>query len=255
MSARTKPLLVVLLVFATWTAITVWGGAWQGGGKTELGGLVSHGVLWAIPSAILFLASVTAAWGWWRDIGWTAPHWPSALRLQWVPFVYIAVFLALAVLAGLPARGVIAWVLLNCLMVGVSEEWMCRGVLVKGLQDRGCTPWQLLWVSSALFGLIHSLNVFVTGNLANAVAQSCAAGMSGVLFYAIRVRTRSLIPVMVTHGLYDFSIFLMSSGRTDDAAASAPIGGVAMFAPVLLVTPSLLYGLYLMRRAGQPVQA
>ncbi|CRI66277.1 hypothetical protein THIOKS12720003 [Thiocapsa sp. KS1] len=59
--------------------------------------------------------------------------------------------------------------------------------------------WPAILVTSLLFGGIHSLNVFTTGHLLTSVIQSGAALLSGLLFIAIRLRTGSLWPAIITH--------------------------------------------------------
>ena len=250
MSTGKRSAIIALVLFSAWTTITIAVAAGQGGGHETLTALVSRGPLWSVVAAVAFLALATGA-GRWKDIGFGPPHWPAALRLQWVPFAYILLFLALAVARGLPTPAVIVWVFVNTLLVGLSEEWMCRGILYKGLLDAG-TPDQAIWVSTLLFGLVHALNAFVTGELAAGLAQAGAATMSGLLFCAIRVRTQSLWPCILTHGLYDGTLFLVTAGGQAGATADAatPPGAAALLRPMALVTPNFLYGLYLLRKAG-----
>lgn len=116
--------------------------------------------------------------------------------------------------------------------------------------------WKAIWLSSALFGLVHSLNVFVTGELRSGLLQAVAASLSGLLFCAIRVRTRSLLPGMLTHGLWDFAVFLIAaaSGRAAEATPAPPTGAAGLL-PLLLATPGFLNGLYLIRRVGVPTES
>lgn len=245
MRTTRRPQILALSTFAIWITLTIALGAWQGGGHAALTDLVTHGPLWSVFAAAAFLAAATVA-GRWKDIGFTPPHWPSALRLQWVPLGYVLIFLGLAVAKGLPAPGVILWVFINTLVVGLSEEWMCRGILLQGLREGGSLR-RAIWLSTLLFGLVHSLNVFVTGELIAGLVQAGAATMSGLLFCAIRVRTKSLWPVILTHGLYDGALFLMTAGGAPDPAPAAPAVAAAFLVPIALITPNFVYGLYLLR--------
>jgi hypothetical protein len=172
-----------------------------------------------------------------------------------VPLGYIAVFVVLALQVGLPPGGVVFWALANSLMVGLSEEWMCRGILLRGLEDGTGSLRKAVWGSSVLFGAVHSLNVFVTGDLVPGLIQSGAAFMSGLLFCALRLRTGSLLPVIAVHGLWDASLFIMAQAMAVKGAEKTASAGAGMFAPMLLVLPNFLYALYLLRKVGRDVPA
>jgi uncharacterized protein len=104
-----------------------------------------------------------------------------------------------------------------------------------------------------LVAAVHILNVFMTGELGPALIQATAAALSGLLFIALRLRTASLWPPIIVHGLWDFATFTLTAARGGEAQ---PVGGggpltLSSFMPMLLVLPNALYGLWLMRRIGQ----
>ena len=114
------------------------------------------------------------------------------------------------------------------------------------------TIWKAILLSCILFGLIHALNVFLTGDLTAALLQAVAALMSGVLFMALRIRTGSLYPLIIVHALWDFSLFVGLSAHPSAAIKTASaLPPIAMAAPVLLVLPLFLYGLFLMRHVNR----
>lgn len=108
------------------------------------------------------------------------------------------------------------WVLINCLFVGISEELMFRGIMLSSLTKK-LGFWKAAIIVILLFGLIHILNVFVTGNLGQGLLQAFAAMCSGILFLAIRVRTLSIVPAIILHWLWDFNAFRLEipSGDID----------------------------------------
>ncbi len=98
-------------------------------------------------------------------------------------------------------------------MVGFSEEVMFRGFLLSAL--RGVMGvWPAVILSSVLFGAVHVTNGFITGAWGPAVVQASMAAMSGLAFAALRVRTGSLWPGIVLHGLWDAGLFFMSLSAT-----------------------------------------
>ena len=244
-----RRILLALGAFVIWTAITVIGGRLRAGGEAELVEGVTQGVNWVFLLAAAFLLAVVA-WQRWDDVGLKTAPAAGSLRLLWLPALYIAGFLVLGVLLGLPPIAVIFFVLVNTFFVGLSEELMFRGILLQALRHR-MAIWPAILVTSLLFGAIHSLNVFATGHLLTAVVQSGAALLSGLLFIAIRLRTGSLWPAIIIHGLWDFGIFTMgAAGGAPAGPATAPTS-FQMLAPVLLVLPTALYALWLLRHVGR----
>jgi len=100
-------------------------------------------------------------------------------------------------------------------------------------------------------GGIHSLNVFTTGHLLTSVIQSGAALLSGLLFIAIRLRTGSLWPAIITHGLWDFGTFTLGAAGGEPADPQMAPTTVQMLFPLLLVLPNALYALWLLRHVGR----
>jgi membrane protease YdiL (CAAX protease family) len=113
---------------------------------------------------------------------------------------------------------VLAWILFNTFLVGLSEELMFRGVLLQRIR-RTVSIWPAVWLTTLAFSAIHILNVFMTGDLRTAVIQAAAAALSGLLFIALRLRTGSLWTGIVVHGLWDFATFTISASRSVDAQA------------------------------------
>jgi len=144
-----------------------------------------------------------------------------------------------------------AGVLLISLFVGISEELMTRGVLFYGVLTRFGIRATIVIVT-VLFGAIHLGNAFITGDAGGAALQSVAAAMSGLLFVALRMRTNSLIPGIVVHWLWDFAVFMASTGAGTSAPGAPGLGLTQkLVLPVALATPSFLYGLWLLRHIGR----
>jgi membrane protease YdiL (CAAX protease family) len=245
-----------LFVFAGWIAITVLA-APSIDGTATLADLVTRGIAWqvvlaggfALAAAVLFRWPAAGLGG----AGLGAPRWAS-LRLLWFPGLYLALMLGLASLGTLPAAPLLGLLFFNTLWVGISEETMFRGVLLAGLRS-----WMRLGlavaISTVVFGVVHVLNVFLTGDLVLAVAQACAAMASGLLLAAIRIRSASLWPAVGYHAAWDFATllaFLAHVPGMEAAGQGADVGDMPLWAPVIpvvLILPIGLYGLFLLRRA------
>jgi len=241
-------LAISLATFLGWLLITLLGEQ-LGGAHKALAETVSRGLGWPFVAAVAFVLAVVA-WQRWHDIGLRDLPSARSLWLTWLPMIYIVGGLALAVRLGLPPATVVLWVLVNTFLVGLSEELMFRGVLLQALRQT-VSIWPAVALTTLAFGAIHSLNVFITGDLQGAVIQSTAAALSGLFFIALRLRTGSLWPSIVIHGLWDCAAFLLAMSSANDVATGAAPKGAMSLAPILLVLPNALYGLWLMRHLGK----
>jgi membrane protease YdiL (CAAX protease family) len=245
-----KRLAISLVAFVGWLLITVVGERVHTG-EAPLLQSVTGGVGWPLLAAALFLLALVA-WQRWHDVGLNQLPTGRSLLLTWLPMLYIVGGLGLSATFGLPPAGVLAWILFNTFLVGLSEELMFRGVLLQAFR-RTVSIWLAVVLTTVAFGAIHTLNVFMTGDLRTAVIQSVAAALSGLLFIALRLRTGSLWPCIVVHGLWDFATFAVaaSSSAQPHAAASGGPDTLTTIVPILLVLPNALYGLWLMRNISK----
>jgi membrane protease YdiL (CAAX protease family) len=133
------------------------------------------------------------------------------------------------------------------MVVGLSEELMFRGALFSGLRSRlGLKP--SIWICCLLFGVVHVLNGFQTGQFSIASIQAVAAFMTGTILLALRIRIGSLYPVIVLHAVWDCLPLLIAT-HLDPPSPNQPITAMVYLAP-LFVMPNFLYALYLMRPKG-----
>jgi len=242
-----KRLPIALLTYVAWALVTVFGMRWASdGSKKPLLEGVTHGISWNLVMAIAVLAVATAVMRW-RDLKFVAPRPRLSLGILWFPALYLAVFALLPALLGLPPAGTLLFIAINTALVGLSEEWMFRGVLFQGLRSR-LALWPAMLLTSALFGAVHVLNVFVTGQLLEAAVQAVAAFLSGLLLMALLVRTGSIWVPIAYHALWDFGTFVASSTRPADAAPADFAQGWTWALPMLVVLPNALFGLFLLRK-------
>lgn len=86
------------------------------------------------------------------------------------------------------------------LLVGIVEETLVRGIVLTGFEAYG--PLLAGAVSAVYFGLLHLGNLLVRPDPV-VVAQAASALLIGLLFGAVRLRVRSLWPLVLTHALVD----------------------------------------------------
>lgn len=247
---------LALGVLVVWMSITMGPQLVGGQDSRPLLDIVGHGVNWGIAAAAAVMLAVVFLFRW-HDVGLAAPKPARSLLLMWFPLAYVAVFFVMAASEGMPSASVIGFLLLNTLLVGISEELMFRGVLFRALHT-ALRIWPAILLTSLAFGGVHLLNVFITGDLAGAAVQALNAGLSSLVFFAILLRTGSIIPAIIYHILWDFATFLVTAG--DTGAPAAVPQAVAYLVPLLFVLPNALVALYLLRNIGkteaaQPVPA
>ena len=244
---------VAFAALIVWMLITVWG-VWTPHDPSTLIEGVASGPAWSIIGAGAFLLALVLVMGW-KDMGFNAPRPWSSLRLFWFPLLYIVLFFVGSLFVGLPPQNVIFFLGINTLAVGFSEELMFRGVLFRALQSR-LAIWPAIWLTSILFGSVHVINAFTTGDLLGASVQAVTAFMSGVFFLAMVLRTGSIWPSMLFHAAWDFLLTMTAAGgaiRASDATTGEPSSmSMTLLLPLLLILPNFIYGLFLLRKVGRP---
>lgn len=238
-----------LVVYALWMVITLLGAKLLlGGEQVPLDEMVKNGIGWQFVAAVAFLVGVIYARKW-DDLGFTRPH--AVVRVMWFPVLWLGLISTVMFVVGLPPVMMIAFIVLNTALVGISEEVMFRGVLFRALLTR-YRVWTAIIVSSILFGAVHILNVFNTGDLGGALMQSLPAGMSGILFVAIVIRTGSIWPAIIYHAAWDCLLFLTLTGSQASGIEASPdalegLGSAKTLLPVVMGLPNFICGLVLLR--------
>nr|WP_296771555.1 CPBP family intramembrane glutamic endopeptidase [Rhodococcus sp. (in: high G+C Gram-positive bacteria)] len=108
--------------------------------------------------------------------------------------------------SGLAGKGAAFAVLLllACLLVGLTEETMFRGIGVTVFRSSGFTEGKVALWSTVLFGLAHATNLISEGP--TAFVQELTTIVAGYFLYIIRRRTEGLLVPALIHGLWDFSL-------------------------------------------------
>ncbi len=243
--------LVAIGVYLIWQAIGL-GIQKFGSGSEEIDllDLVKHGISPSLAAASLFLLATVLVMRWWREVGLAQGPQRGTLKVIWPWLLFLALFAVSALGAGMPPATVTLFILANTMMVGWSEEVMFRGIILRGLFRSGGI-WVAILGSSALFGAIHVLNVFLTGDLRGAVIQAGAAFLSGVFLAAVRLRTGSLWTGIVLHGLWDAGTFFIAAGGAAAAGAAAGPTAFGDYGSIVMSLPLFLLGLYFLRHAGR----
>lgn len=197
----------------------------------------------ALRSAVIPLAAgalVLLAFGAWS--GWDQV-WRDARRLSmpWYLWLPPAVFVLgfLVRFAGIAWRSVPVDLLLavvaSGVLVGLAEELLFRGFLLRALRERARAESTVMLVSSLAFGLFHCTNLLFGQSLAAVSMQVVAASISGVALYLFRRGTGWLVAGMAAHGLWDISTFLEANYDAGNGAAVISFGLYAVGAALSVV--------------------
>lgn len=208
MNTSRKPWFTSLGIFTIWLIVVVGGGLIQVKGQhTQLDELVKNQIMFGVLIAVFFLPWAITYLKWWNPVGWKAPNSLRNLRLLWPPALSLVLLLLTVLFTGLPPIRVLMIVIINTLMVGISEELMFRGILFHGASS-SFGIWRAAWITAIIFGSVHTLNGLITGDFRASTFQAFFAGMFGFWAVALRVRLDTVIPLIIIHWLWDCLAFL-----------------------------------------------
>ncbi len=158
------------------------------------------------------------------------------LRFLWLPVLFLFIHILLVLSAGLPPTRVLMFVLINTLMVGICEELLFRGILFHGASS-SFGIWRAVWITTIIFGAIHVLSGFVSGDFNTSILQAFYAFMFGFYMVALRIRLDTIIPGIIIHWLWDYLIDLTHFNGYSGVWVESILFYIAFFA----------YGLWLLR--------
>ena len=134
--------------------------------------------------------------------------------------------------------------LLFALLIGIEEEFLCRGLIQNefierfGKSRKGVL--KSILCASLLFGAMHIGNVLTTEQgLIETLGQVIQAAGIGFLFGCIYYRTKNIWTMVFIHGYWDFSFLLKEAHIVENCGAD-------VFDIKSLISSLLLVGLYVL---------
>lgn len=160
---------------------------------------------------------------------------------------------------------------LLCVVIGLGEEVMVRGIILEGLlaplgkTKRGV--WIAIVLSSLYFGLLH-VDFYTTDfsdalQLIQSVLKVLQTGVYGFALACLVVSTEDVLSVAFLHGLDDFLLFIpavvLAGESTDVAYVSADVNEalitIGMYViMILLYLPVAFKGAKLVRAMAKPTR-
>lgn len=181
---------------------------------------VRNGIAIPVGVGAIFLAVAATVLGWW------GPALKEPLRLTNKLAKLLPVVLVLGAGVNLIATdwenvtgefGL--WLVISVLLVGFSEEMLCRGLGLVGA--RGSFPeLKAALFTAVMFGLLHVPNAFFGQSAKATFQQVIFATLFGIVYYTLRRATGGLIVPMLLHALWDGSLFVNDHSGADPAPTS-----------------------------------
>lgn len=168
----------------------------------------------------------------------------SSLRYGWFYILLGGLFLLLyGGGAGTDIPGIVNTAVF-ALLVGIYEEFLCRGWLLNEFLERYGDTKKGVWISiiasGIIFGLIHFINVSSNG-FAGTLTQVLNASATGILWGFIYYKTKNIWSVVFLHAFWDFSLFLAElSPVTEIITNTSGTNVLAIVGTILLVVSELL---------------
>lgn len=218
---------------------------WGSGVKADLFSdaySVAVGLLLPLVVGAILLLAFVASVRWFRPL-----FGPQPIRgrgWMWIAVALTAIPIVLRLVGIDYARfgpGVVALTFLSGLLIGFTEELLTRGIAVKILRDAGFREVAVAAISSALFALLHSVNLLTGQPVLTVLLTVVFTFGFGMMMYLVLRVTGNIVWPMLIHGLTDPTTFL-ASGGIDVAAEGAQNPVLALAGPfnILFVVAGLV---------------
>ena len=194
----------------------------------------------AILAVLVFIVMLL----WHNSYVFTAEHEGLGKSLKYGRYYFIVGTFFL-LFTGLLSGGLANWhgvinLLLFCFLIGMYEEFLCRGWLLNEFLERygdsAKGAWLSIIASGVIFGLLHTINIYTGGmSVSGAIVQVFSATASGIVFGVIYYKSKNIWSVVLLHGFWDFC--LMVSGNAPVTSFTTSIDSSAII--------SFIFGLLL----------
>lgn len=172
----------------------------------------------------------------WKQIGFGKTNWRKGL---WIAPLLVLVLIHTfdfirGVAATNPSSVEVFWVMITLIetfWIGVAEETMFRGVLLRGALTR-YNIFGAMLISAIGFSLLHSINVLAGYPVPDTISQLIVTFQYGLLMAPLALLVGNLWPLILAHFLWDFT-------GLAKVQLSAPITGGAFYGITGLVIPSI----------------
>lgn len=246
-SILTSILLAFLGLFSLWLSAK-WLGDYDF--KTPYGPLA-----YLIP--LVFAALMVTALRHWKRLSWTGQG-KKALRYgYYIPlsaFIFFAISFFTAPRNQSPQLVETICLLSSCLLTGLFEEVLCRGliqnILEEGFTAQGKSQLKAIVISSLIFSVLHFANLiekpyFIVGTIGQVVYTFALGMMLGIVY----AKTHSLVSVILLHAIFNFlgfgiDLFVKTTGPAPAVDASL----FSILVQWVIVLPGIFFAVHAYRK-------
>lgn len=162
----------------------------------------------------------------------------TSLKLGWPLLLISLMFLILNIVLGIiEGANFDIPTILNlatfCLLIGIVEEFLCRGWLLNEFLERFSDSKKniifSIILSSIIFGFIHIFNIMTGQSLADTLVQVLSATIFGMCLGLIYYKTKNIWSVVLIHAIWDFCLMLGDSTRVVDCFYGETTNSIILF--------------------------
>lgn len=181
-------------------------------------------------------------------------NWSTAGLLLALPISIIAFNNVLGFFSPDVSINPLLFSLIMALAPGISEEIVFRAIpasnwmRVSG-KEGDIIPAML--VTSAVFGLVHAMNILAGAAVSMTAFQVFYAFCLGVPLCAVFLRSGSIWPSIIMHTFVDFTAFLIMEMESNGVLSQELTFGVSFWLMVVVSVLMIAWGMYLVRPAKQ----
>ena len=216
-------------------------------------------VFFAVALPILIGALLLLLFIW--SVGWGGeifgPQPIAGKRWMWIAVVLVLIPIVLHIAAtdwgAIPADVIVATLFMG-LCIGVAEELLARGIAVNLLRKAGYGEKAVMVLSSAVFALLHSSNIFGGQPPLQVLLTLPFAFGFGLMMYLVLRVTRSIIWPILLHAATDPTTTLAAGGigvgEAAGTASTSPLLPIAGIFGYVLLLAGLIAIIFVKGRVG-----
>ena len=126
---------------------------------------------------------------------------------------------------------------IQCIFIGVVEEFLCRGWLLNEFLERFSSSKKEIILSiifsSFIFGILHFFNLGAGQNVIETTVQVLNAGVSGIFLALVYYKTKNIWLVVFSHFYWDFSLMLIEHNQLVDCYTKSDVSTSVVLSNIL----------------------
>ena len=137
-------------------------------------------------------------------------------------------------------------ILLYCIFIGITEEFLFRGWIqnefIERFGDTKANVLRSILLASIIFGFVHILNVFVTNqNLFETILQCLNAIACGFLLGCVYYKTKNIWSVIFLHAFYDFALFLGDMNVIKECTYGVVTPNITLYNSIIIILLTIFW--------------